>query len=88
MDLALSFMEWNPQPSDDLFREEVLRARAMDPQVKLASGFELFEFACEITRAGIRHQFPHAPDPEVEAILAERLALQQRLEIGQWKPKK
>ena len=81
-------MELIQESADDIFRERVVRARAMDGQDKLSSGFELFEFACGITRAGIRHQFPHANDAEVEQILAQRLALQERLEEGQWMPKK
>ena len=81
-------MESIQELADDIFRERVLRARAMSPEDKLSSGFELFEFACEITRAGIRHQFPHAAEGDVEHILAQRLALKERLENGQRTPKK
>jgi hypothetical protein len=81
-------MDDNRERDDRLFREEVLRARAMDPAEKLSAGFELFEYACEITRAGIRNQNPQADEAEVERILGERLALAKRLEIGQWKPRK
>ncbi len=61
----------------------------MDPAEKLSAGFELFEYACEITRAGIRSQNPQADEAEVEVerILGERLAFAKRLEIGQWKPR-
>lgn len=79
-------MDRNQETRDQMFRDEVLRARKMDPAEKLSAGFELFEYACEITRAGIRHQHPQADEAEVERILAERLALAERLEIGQWKP--
>jgi hypothetical protein len=72
--------------SDSLFRDRVRRAREMPGEEKLRAGFELFEYACGITRAGIKFQNPNADDVEVERILAERLALQRRLEIGQWKP--
>jgi len=81
-------MENIKELADQIFRDRVLRARKMDPAEKLSAGFELFEFACGISRAGIRHQFPEADDAEVERILAERLALGQRLEVGQWKSKK
>ena len=81
-------MENIKELADQIFRERILRARRMSPSEKLSAGFELFEFACGITRAGIQHQFPAADDAEVERILKERLALRQRMEIGQWKSKK
>ncbi len=68
------------QLSDELFREEVLRARAMDPGEKLFAGVRLFDYACRITLAGIRHQFPGITDEEALRILKERLALERRLE--------
>ena len=71
--------------ADHILRERIVRARGMKPQDKLSAGIELFEFACEITRAGIRMQNPHADDAEVERILADRLELGRRLEAGQWK---
>lgn len=74
------------QLADEIFRDRVRRARTMQPEHKLAAGFELFEFACGIARAGIKFQNPRADEGQVERILAERLALQRRLEIGQWKP--
>jgi hypothetical protein len=82
MELA---MDETRQLADAIFRDRVLRAREMPGEEKLRAGFELFEFACGITRAGIKYQNPHADEAEVEHILAERLALQRRLEIGQWK---
>lgn len=69
-----------------IFHDRVRRARQMSGEDKLRAGFELFEYACGITRAGIRFQNPAADDAEVERILAARLALQRKLEIGQWKP--
>jgi len=71
------------QPSkeliDALYRERVLRAREMPAEEKLLAGADLFEWACEITKAGIRSQYPDADEGQVQAILAQRLALQQRL---------
>jgi Rv0078B-related antitoxin len=72
---------------DSLYIDEVLRARQMSAAEKLSAGYELFNFACGVTRAGIRHQFPAADDNEIERILVDRLALRDRLEIGKWKPK-
>jgi len=65
---------------DSIYRERVLRARAMPPEAKLFAGSRLFEYACEITRAGIRAQFPDADEARVQQILNERLALRRRLE--------
>ena len=65
---------------DQLYREEVLAARAMTPEQRLLDGPRLFEFACTIAMEGIRHQFPFATEAEVSQKLAERLALQDRLE--------
>ena len=65
---------------DQLYREEVLAARAMTPEQRLLAGPELFEFACKIVADGIRNQYPLATEAEVAQKLAERLALQDRLE--------
>jgi hypothetical protein len=78
-------MESSNDQADAILRDRVLRARQMDPSEKLSAGFELFEYACEITRAGIRNENPQVKDAEVERILAQRLKLGRRLEIGQWK---
>lgn len=67
-------------------RDRIERARAMKPEEKLSAGIELFEKACELSRDRIRLLHPHADDVEVERILAEQIALGQKLEIGQWKP--
>jgi hypothetical protein len=73
-------MEPTKKLIDDIYRERVLRARAMPPEEKLLDGPRLFEMACRITRAGIRYQYPEADDQRVEEILKERLALRRRLE--------
>jgi len=68
-----------PMSADDLYREEVLRGRVTLPAEKFYAGADLFEYACEITRAGIREQFPQLDDAGVERILGERLRLARRL---------
>lgn len=72
-------MEPTRELIDQLYHERVLRARQMPPEEKLLAGAELFEWACTITRAGIRQQHPDADESRIEAILTERLALQDRL---------
>lgn len=65
---------------DELYREELREARAMAPEQKLLLGEELFAYACSITMAGIRNQFPEADEAEQRRILEQRLALQRKLE--------
>ena len=66
--------------AEELYRERVLRARRTPPEEKLLAGQRLFEAACEITLAGIRHQFPEASEEECREILRQRLALRKRME--------
>jgi hypothetical protein len=47
---------------DAIFRERVLRARATPPGEKLLDGPRLFDYACRVTKAGIRHQYPSATE--------------------------
>ncbi len=73
-------MEPTKELGDQLYREEVLAARAMTPEQRMLAGAELFEYACKIAEAGIRHQYPGASEEEVAQRLAARLELQRRLE--------
>ena len=68
------------QLAEELYRERVAEARAMPPQDKLLAGEELFEYACAITLAGIRNQFPGVSEEESLRILEERLDLRERME--------
>jgi len=65
---------------DELYREELIEARAMPPEQKLLLSEELFAYACSITMAGIQHQFPEADEAERQRILEQRLELQRKLE--------
>ena len=73
-------MEPTQEFADVIYRERVLRARRTPPEEKLLDGARLFDYACRITMDGIRHQFPDADENRVREILAERLALRERLE--------
>ena len=66
--------------AEELYRERVVEARAMPPEEKLLAGEELFDYACAITLAGIRNQFPGASEEECLRILEERLELRERME--------
>jgi hypothetical protein len=65
---------------DELYREEIIEARAMTPEDKILAGEELFHMACSITAAGIRNQFPEADEAERRQILESRLDLQRKLD--------
>ena len=66
--------------AEEIYRERVIEARAMPPEEKLLAGEELFEYACAITLAGIRNQFPGASEEQCLRILEERLDLRERME--------
>ena len=65
-------------PGDELFWEEVRRARSRDPVEKLLDGMRLFESACRVTLEGIRHQNPGISDEGALAMLKARVALKRR----------
>jgi hypothetical protein len=72
-------MESIKELADELYRERVLRARRTPIEQKIFVGAELFDYACEITCAGIRHQNPGVDEATVQAMLRDRLALARRL---------
>ncbi len=59
---------------DEIFRDKVLRARQQSPESKIALGFELFETALVRIRGGVRAQFPHFSEEQVEAEVYRRIA--------------
>jgi hypothetical protein len=66
--------------ADALYREGVLRARAMSPEDRLLEGPRLFERACRIMTDGIRHQHPDLDAGGIAAVLRERLDRMSALE--------
>jgi len=69
-----------PALVDALYREEVARARAMDPGDKLLEGPRLFDRACRVMADGIRHREPGLSDDEVFARVEAQLARLQALD--------
>lgn len=67
---------------DALYREKVIEARNLPVDAKLRLGAELFDYACEITKAGIRMQHPDESESGILDLLRERLELAERLERG------
>lgn len=68
---------------DQLYREEILRARKMTPQEKLRATFEVTEFALSMMRGSLRHHHPNADDAEILRLGRERIAIVRRLD--EWK---
>ena len=54
---------------------QISRYRQMTGEQRLTVALELHELACDMARAGIRHQFPHADQAEIERHLRQRLEL-------------
>jgi hypothetical protein len=73
-------MEPTKKLADEIYRERVLRARATPIDVKFRAGADLFEYACQLTCDGIRHQNPGIDEERVQQVLRERLALARDLE--------
>jgi hypothetical protein len=66
--------------TDALYREEVVRARSMDPEDKLAEGPRLFDRACRVMADGIRHRHPEFDERAVLAKLHEQLRTLETLD--------
>lgn len=48
----------------------------------MAQAAELFDYACAISKSGIRHQFPDADEQRIEEILRERFALVRKMDAA------
>ncbi len=68
---------------DQLYREEILRARKMTPQERLRATFEITDFALKMMRSSLRHHHPEADDAEILRLGRERIAKVRRL--NEWK---
>lgn len=56
-------------------QRQIERYRQMTGEERLAIALRLHEMSCEISRAGIRRQFPEADAQTVERKLHERIRL-------------
>lgn len=75
-------MEPTQELIDQLDREEIERARRQTPAQRFWAGAELFDYACELSKAGIRMQNPGFSEEEVLRELRRRLDLAERIEAG------
>lgn len=71
-------------PTDELiaaiYRDKLKQAERMTEEERFLAGPQLFDMACEWTKAGIRNQDPGLDEAGVMRVLRERLALRRRLE--------
>lgn len=67
-----------PMSPDDALARQIEIYRSMSGQQRLKIALDLHEFACNVSRAGIRRQFPDANEDEVEEYLKRRLELARR----------
>jgi hypothetical protein len=65
---------------DQLYREEVVRARCQTMEQRFLGSLEMANLAFEIGRAGVRSQLPQATDTEIEAEWQRRLRIVRRLD--------
>ena len=70
-------MDASPELIAALRREEIEHARQQSFAQKFLAGAELFDYACEVARAGIRMQTPTFDGQQVLAELRRRLARDQ-----------
>lgn len=64
---------------DQLYREEILHARKMTPQQRIAAAFDFAPMAYQFMYAGIRSQNPEADDAELLRLARERIAKVRRM---------
>jgi hypothetical protein len=57
------------------FQKRIDALRGMTGEQRLALAFEMWRTACELTRAGIRAQFPSYSDEQVNQELARRIMI-------------
>ncbi|HEY4270699.1 MAG TPA: hypothetical protein VGM65_01725 [Candidatus Udaeobacter sp.] len=60
-------------------QRQIEKYRAMTGEQRLKLAFDLHEFACDVSRAGTRHQHPDANADEVEQLLRKRIMRAYRL---------
>lgn len=69
-------------PIIDFRLEEVERGREISDEHRFIAGAELFDSACEVSRGGIRGQFPDFNEEQVFQELRRRIELGKRIRDG------
>lgn len=73
-------MEPTPELLDPLYMDKVLAARQRSPEEKFLAAGDMFISLIERMRMGVRMQFPHANEEEVQRELHRRFEIARRLE--------
>ena len=72
---------------DQLYRQEILRARRIPPDQRLLDGMRLFERSCGLMMDGIRDEQPDADEQQVTEILIKRISRLRKIdEYGLYRP--
>jgi hypothetical protein len=61
--------------ADEGLRKQIEAYRRMRPEERVRVGFELYEMARALARAGIRHQHPEWDDEQVQREVVRRFRL-------------
>lgn len=69
----------NDMKPEAALEAQIERYRQMTGEQRLEIALRLHELACDVSREGIRAQFPGASDEEVERHLRERIRLTYEL---------
>ena len=73
-------MEPTASLANELRRDKIEAARRMSFAEKFLAGAELFDYACLVSMAGIRSQFPDFDEAQIQAELRRRLEIGRRIE--------
>jgi hypothetical protein len=65
----------NPVTPEAARQKQIEMLRAMTEEERTNLSLRLYELACEVSRWGIRNQFPDATPDEVEDLLRQRIEL-------------
>jgi hypothetical protein len=66
--------------ADEIFRRRVIAARSLETGEKFLAGPRLFERACGLALAGLRHRHPEADEGTIRGLLHRQVAALRRLE--------
>ena len=78
-------MEPSQELVDAIYRERVLRARAAPRgEDKLADALRLSDLNEIRLKAGIRHQFPHLTEQQIQKLCIERVNRLRQLDAHLW----
>jgi hypothetical protein len=73
-------MEPSASLADEIRRDKIEAARRMSFAEKFLAGAELFDYACLVSVAGIRAQWPGFDEAQIRAELRRRLEIGRRIE--------